>query len=372
MRILFGANYHPSQKAEFVRLALERLGHETIPFTASPGAPEGFLRTAPDVDIVDLVKGLGERPDAFLMVESRDGSPFLPRRIADLDIPTAAWFFDNHLNYRWNKEAAALFDHCFFAQLDQARWAWRYGRDNVVWLPFAADEVFHRDFGVERDIDVGYVGSVTGQKRRYFDALEESGLRVVTNDEYLAYEEVGKFYSRCKLVFNISARRDLNPRAFEASYAGALVVSQSMMDAGAREIFTEGENMAFHNFSDAADILRSLLEDGGRRERMAGNAKNLVRSAHLYRHRAERIVETLSTGVTKGRMRRGSTFVMPVAEGLTLRHKQFGWKREGAVKIAEALRRSPWGALLYLLKYAWSRVREKAWKTAISFGKAPF
>lgn len=352
-------------------MAFEREGHEVIPFTPVKGAPEGWITAPPEVDMVELVKSLDVLPDLFIMVESRVGAPFLPRRIADLKIPTACWFFDNHLNYRWNKEAAALFDYAFFAQLNQLRQAWRYGRKNVRWLPFAADEVFHRDFGVGRDIDIGYVGSIIPEKKPYFDVFERHGLEVVTNSEYLRYEDIGRFYSRCKLVFNISARRDLNPRAFEASMAGALVVNQSLIDEGAREIFTEGQNTVFHNFDDAPMICARLLENDAEREKMAGNAKELVLSAHTYRNRVREIAKIVSEGVTRERMRLRSTFVVPMAEGLVCRHPHFKWRERGGERIKEAFGRSPAGSLFYLLKYAWSRLLEKVEKVKLSLGKAP-
>ncbi len=371
LTILLGANYMASQKAEFVYIALKRLGHTVIPFTPSQNAPEGWLKADPQVDAVELVKGCGGSPDMFLMVESRVGAPFLPKRIPDLEIPTGCWLFDNHLNFRWNKEAAALFDYGFFAQLSKLNLAARYGRNNLTWLPFAADEMFHRNFEVERDIDVGYVGSVIPQKQRYFDEFEKSGLKIVTNDEYLNYEDVGRFYSRCKLVYNISARRDLNPRTFEASMAGALVVNQGLVDEGCGRIFTEGENMVFHDFDDAPDICRELLADDRERERMASNAQRLVMSAHTYRHRMQKIIDTCAGGVTEERKKRRDSFLIHVTDAMTCQHPHFRWRGRAARSFRRALGKSIVKTAAYLVKYAWYRIIEKAEKIRWSLGKAP-
>lgn len=371
LTVLFGSNFKVGQTAEFAHIALTRMGHRVIAFTPSADAPADWIRAAPDVDMVELIRGLGAEPDLFLMVESSVGTPFLPRRIAELQIPTGYWMYDNYLNFRWNKEAAALFDYVFFAQVNRMELAKRYGAHNVTWVPFAADEVFHRDFHLPRDIDIGYVGSITAQKERYFRSLTKAGLKVITNDRYLSYEDIGEFYSRCKLVYNILARRDMNVRTFEASAAGALVVNQRWIDEGCGMIFTEGENMMFHDFDDAPDIIRPLLADDARRERMAQSAARLVMGAHTYRHRMQTILDTMAGGVMRERLERNSSYHAPLAEALVCQHPSFRWRARAWECFRAAWRRSPLRTLMHLVKYSWYRIMEKVEKTIWSLGKAP-
>lgn len=371
MRILLGANYKVGQTAHFAYTALQRMGVKTIPFTPTQDAPQDWVKVAPDLDIVEFYNSLPEKPDAFLMIEGSVGAPFFPRNIEHLPIPTAVWLYDNYLNFRWHKEMAALFDYPFFAQLNRARLAERYTGQSVFWLPFAADEEFHRDFNVERDIDIGYLGTITEQKKQYFRQFEESGLEVKTNERYLSYDEIGRFYSRCKLVYNILARRDLNVRAFEASCAGAVVVNQGWIDEGSRLIFKEGESMAYHNFTDAPDICRRLLADDAKRKQMGENAKNIVISGHTYQGRMKTVIEKLEGGVTEERMSLRSTFAMPVAEALTCANRDFKWHGRAWEKIKEALGRSFLGTISYIAQHALWRVWEKIEKTAWSMGKAP-
>lgn len=376
MIVLFGSNYKSEgQTGEFACLALERMGHTVVPFTPSENPPDGWLKVAPDVDAVDFYNHCGYKADMFIMVESSVGSPFLPKNIADLPIPTAYWLYDNYLNFRWNKEVAALFDHCFFAQLNRVNLARKYGRDNVSWLPFAADEVCHRDFHLARDIDIGYLGSITPQKKKYFEEFGKSGLTVVTSGamggKFLSNEDVGRFYSRCKLVYNILARRDMNTRTFEAAYAGALVVQQAWIDEGCQAIFADGESMVFHNFEDAPAICRRLLANDAERERMAKNAQQIVTEAHTYRHRMRKVIDKLSRGVTEERMRMRSTFAIPVAEALTCFHRDFKWRERAREKLREGFSRSPVRVAMALVKFAWWRVKEKIEKIIWSIGKAP-
>ncbi|MBF0169923.1 MAG: glycosyltransferase [Nitrospinae bacterium] len=371
MKILYGANFRVGQTGEFLAIALERMGIDLVPFTPSGDAPDGWLTVDPQVDAVELFRAEAADADLFLMVESSTGQPFLPRNIPDLPIPTAYWLYDNYLNFRWNKEVAALFDHVYFAQQYRMRQAHAYGRTNVHWLPFAADEVFHRNFHCDRDIDIGYVGSITGQKKRYFADLEKAGLTVTTNDRYLSYDEIGRFYSRCKVVYNILARRDMNVRTFEAPAAGAVVVNQRWIDEGVHDIFKEGESMLFHSFRDAPSIIRRILADDAERERIGANGERIVMAGHTYRHRAQRIIDAAAVGVTDGRVARNRSFVIPVAEGLTCLHRDFGWFGRAQAAMKTAFRRSFGGTVRALLRFGWWRIKEKVEKTIWSFGVAP-
>jgi hypothetical protein len=371
MKILYGTNFRVGQTGEFLAIALARMGIVLIPFTPSPDPPDGWLSVPPDVDAVELMRAEAPDADLFLMVESSVGTPFLPKRIPDLPIPTGYWLYDNYLNFRWNKEVAALFDRTFFAQLHRVRQANRYGADNVSWLPFAADEVFHRDFGLERDIDIGYVGSITGQKQRFFAELAKAGLTVTTNDRYLSYDEIGRFYSRCKVVYNILARRDMNVRTFEAPSAGALVVNQRWIDEGCHEIFREGESMLFHDFTDAPAIIRRILVDEGERKRIGENGRRIVAEGHTYRHRAETIIDRMGSGVTDRRRRRATGFAAPVAEALTCGHRDFKWYDRAQGAMREAFTRSFTKTALHLVGYGWWRMKEKIEKIVWSLGKAP-
>jgi hypothetical protein len=371
MIILLAANYKDGQTTYFSCRAFEKLGVKIIPVTPAVDAPPDWIRVAPDMDIVDFYNGLAEKPDAFLMIEGSVGTPFFPRGIERLPIPTAVWLYDNYLNFRWHKEMAGLFDYPFFAQLNRAQLAEKYTRRSVFWLPFAADEQFHRDSNLERDIDIGYIGTITEQKKKFFRQFSASGLEVQTNDRYFSIEEIGQFYSRCKLVYNILARRDLNVRAFEASCAGAVVVNQGWIDEGSRLIFKEGESMAYHNFSDAPDICRRLLADDTKRSQMGENAKNIVVSGHTYQDRMKTVLGKLAGGVTDERMRLRSTFVMPVAEALICSNRDFKWHGRAWAKIKEALRRSFLGTMSYIAAYALWRAWEKVEKTAWSMGRAP-
>ena len=156
-----------------------------------------------------------------------------------------------------------------------------------------------------------------------------------------------------------------------SAMAGALVVNQGWIDEGCRAIFTEGRDMLFHDFSDAPAICRKMLEDEPERARMAANAGQLVASGHTYRHRMKTILDTMKGGVTEERMKNRARFTIHVAEALTCAHRDFGWKGRAAAALKTAFGKSAAGTMIYLLRYARYRLREKLEKIIWSFGKAP-
>ena len=175
MHVLFATNLKKGSSGDYIYLAIKRLGHKVTLISPLEPVYDDCIKVPPDVNLPDFIKNMPHPPDMFLFADCSTSSYFFPEKIADLNLPTAWWALDNHLNFRWHKEWAGLFDYVFFTQYDWMKLAAKFGAKNIAWLPYAGDEIFHKDFKVERDIDIGYVGSVTGQKKRYFHYLEKRG-----------------------------------------------------------------------------------------------------------------------------------------------------------------------------------------------------
>ncbi len=373
MNILLLTNYKRGGHLGFItHRTLTRMGHAvTLATPLACDLPEALI-VPEDVDAVALVNSLPVKPDLLLWVESSVGNRFLPRRVLEVDIPTACWLGDNYLNHRWHKEYCALYDYAFYAQLGRMELARRiHGYSHLHWLPWGADEEFHRDFHRERDIDVGYVGSIIKDKIRFFQKMEEGGIPVAFNKTFLSGEQVGEYYSRCKIVYNICARFDMNPRTFEACCAGALLVHQRVIDEGFYRIFTPGENCGVHDFDDAPDVIRKWLADPEARGRAAAAGQKLVLEKHLYRHRMEELLDTVKGGVTGRRRAEASGYHGHLRAALTFQHPHFRLRKEAAREFKAAFAVNFSGSALYLLKYAFWRIVEKLEKLKWEMEKRP-
>jgi hypothetical protein len=371
--VLLATNFKEYHLGWFAYRALKSLGvRVTVVSPVDRGGADDLIVAPPDAPMPDLLRGMADKPDLFLYVESSVGSNFFPAGVLDLDVPTAVWLGDNYLNFRWHKEYCAMYDHAFFCQYGRMRLAKKiWGCGNLHWLPFAADEKLNREFPAERDINVGYVGTVIPEKRKFFEKMEKAGVPVEFNKTFLKYDEIGRYYSRCKTVYNISARFDLNPRAFEACYAGAVMIGQRVIDEGFYLIFTPGVNADVHDFDDAPGIIKGYLADGERLRRVAKEGQKLVGEGHTYRHRIEELLRVCAEGVTKRRTEFAKSYQANMKMALVYQHPQFRMRKEAREEFRRAFKKSFFGSLLYLVKYGYWRVREKVEKTIWELGKRP-
>ncbi len=372
MRIIFAANWKKGNFADMALDALRRMGCEILFLTPVDCPHPEALKVAPDIDIAAFIAAEPKSYDLFIFADCSERVPFVPRNVAAVSIPTAFWALDNHLNLRWHKEYCALFDYAFFTQYDRMKKAADiYGYPHLHWLPYCGDDKFHADRGVERDIDVGMVAAVTPARRRFFDALEAKGVRVTLNDRYLVLDEVGEFYSRCKIVLNVSARYDLNMRAFEAAIAGALVIGQRELDSSFRRIFTPGKDCDVHWFDDAADVIKKYLADDALRAALAKAGQKKVLEGHTYRHRFAAMFDICKQGTTPRRAALPGTWKGHIKMALTLGHNQFRLYREAWRELAAAFLKNPPGAAIYILRFACHHLLDKLEKRRMVRSKAP-
>lgn len=293
MHIAIGYRHSITAAGYHLERAFQELGHRvTYVGLGAPGHP-GYAETTP----VDRVLTQLDPPaDLFFWIDS--AGRYFPPGIEDAPAPTAGYFIDVHLG-RWRQAAARFFDAVFVAQrdyLDDFRQT--VGHEQVHWLPLAAAADVHRDHGLPRVYDVGFVGNIAHAHRgtdraRRLRLLAE---RYQTNDFYRQYtpEEVGRVYSQSRLVFNTSIAGDVTMRIFEGTAAGALVLTDAVAN-GLDELFAIGRELAVYR--DDAELLRLIdhyLAHEEERTAIATAGQRRTLAEHTYAHRAQRVLEIVS------------------------------------------------------------------------------
>lgn len=289
--MLYG--YHRGTTASFLERALRR--HIQV-MAVGPGhaaTAHGFSCGSHD-HLQHILNQLprGFQPDAILVVES--GVKFFPDGLTQRSLPCWYYSIDPHFNLEWHLEYAKLFDAVwvsFRQYMDDFKDRIRH--PSVYGLPHGYDREFYRDHGVPRDIDIAFVGdrhpSLRPERERYLQALEGAGWRTVfTRDIW--NEDVAALYSRSRVVFNENAHGVLNPRNFEASACGAVVLANPAVDL--ETFFTPGEDILIYN--DVNELLvqaGDLLQDPHRRQRLSRQAKS-VASRHTW---DQRVLDFLAT-----------------------------------------------------------------------------
>jgi spore maturation protein CgeB len=176
----------------------------------------------------------------------------------------------------------------------------------VVPLPIATNvrRFMERRAGAERDIDVLFTGSFWGEGREAIDTLD--ALDKGWNFQIFGYgwekhpslarywrgavpyPDLDALYNRAKIVIDDAhpvTRRwnSLNSRVFDASAAGALVVTNN--SGGAQELF-DGALPSFADAGQLDELLTTLLSDEGARRSRAASLTSAVREKHSYTARA--------------------------------------------------------------------------------------
>ncbi|WP_352429222.1 glycosyltransferase [Thermoflexus sp.] len=289
MHIAIGYRWFPTAAGYHLERALRALGH-TVTYVGLPAGPRpGYDQTVP---VPEIVAALPQPPDLYLWIDP--AGRYFPPGIEDLPIPTACYLIDVHLG-RWREAAARFFDAVFIAQKDHLdRFRRAVGHDQVYWLPLAAALDVHRDHGLPRIYEVGFVGNIARAHRRTPRArrLKQIAARFHTNDFYRPYtpEEVGRVYSQSRIVFNCSIAGDVTMRIFEGAACGALVLTDAVAN-GLEELFEIGKEIVVYR--DDADLMEKIayyLRHDAEREAIARAGQRRVLAEHTYLHRAARLI----------------------------------------------------------------------------------
>ncbi|MBF0624609.1 MAG: glycosyltransferase family 1 protein [Magnetococcales bacterium] len=289
-RILLLYGYHRGTTAHAVERAL-RTRCEV--FAVGPGHPETetSMECGPVAALDEILGRLKGRfqPEVLFVLES--GKRFFPHGLADAPLPCWYYAIDPHFNLPWQREYAKLFDQVFvtFRQyLDEFK---MLGHSGIHWLAHGFDHRFYRDHRLERTLDVAFVGDMDPERRpqrmKLINALGESGLNTHFTSG-IWNEEVARLYSRSRMVFNDNDQQVLNPRNFEGSACGAVVLANSAVDL--ETFFTPGQDLLL--YADPRDLVkqaRQLAADPARWQALSARARDTA-----ARNSWERRIETLA------------------------------------------------------------------------------
>ena len=273
----------------------------------------------------------------------------------------ALWFVEDHRLFEYWQHVVPEYDYFFSIQdggfvADAARRT----AGHVAYLPCAADPAVHAPLALspaERDqlgAPVGFVGAGYRNRRIVFRSVLDLGLKIWGTEwggagqVEAAVQRAGARISTedCVRIFNatdvnlnlhsstyvdgVDPRGDfVNPRTFEVAAAGAFqlvdrrTLLPSLLEPG-REVAT---------FADAAelrDLVRHYLAHPEERAAIAAAGRARVLAEHTYRHRMERILETVcARDYERLRARARETTVAEVA------------REEGETALGGLLRKLP-------------------------------
>jgi len=278
--------------------SLRSLGHEVL----SVGHGQGY--DAPQTEMLSL-KGLvalmeerGFRPDLALWCDQC--RPPLVLGLESLPCITMGFSIDQYCN-PWHVPLSAGFDILLAAQKDYLPLFQRPDLPRrAEWFPLFCDLDLDCDPGLERDIPVGFVGTLdpplNPMRKPFLDAFRHGAPLVLRQGDYRPV------FARSRMVLNQCAVGELNFRIFQAMSCGAALLTEDC-ENGLRELFTPGEDLYIYTRGDAqgaARIAREALADPAALAELAARGQAKVRAQHSALARAKRIISLAETALRHG------------------------------------------------------------------------
>lgn len=141
--------------------------------------------------------------------------------------------------------------------------------------------------GIQKDIDLLYIGSVTPRRQDLFDQLKHHfpGL-VVTN----AFgEETARLWNRAKIALNVHAIDSLTTetRVYEVTGCRTFLLTETLSPENP---YPDDALVQYSSLEDLIDKARYYLEHEEERNRIASRGYEVAIQNHTWKHRAQQIV----------------------------------------------------------------------------------
>lgn len=263
-----------------------------------------------DPDLVGRIKAFS--PDLLFVVHGRRFAQRFGADFSLLGAQTAVWLLDESYEVDDTSQWSGRFDHVFVNDP-----ATLHRHDRASYLPVCYDPHVHKPGMTAIRHRVGFIGGANGTRDRYLAALVSAGLLdyVVGGDwsnpivrakclsRNIKPAATAALYGSTQIVLNVFREThhfnregipatSLNPRIYEASACGALVVSEWRPEVEA----LVPDLPTFRSEKECVEVVRGLLDDPA----LAGSMRATCAAAlapHTYASRLETVMATVRSQV---------------------------------------------------------------------------
>lgn len=159
----------------------------------------------------------------------------------------------------------------------------------MAWFPNGyPSDLISPDESVKRDVDVGFCGSLIGNRDAWLGLIESRFS--LKRDIFKIGNEMVRAMSSYKIAFNINIGDDVNFRTFEATGAGAMTLTNYTPNLD--KLFEIGKDLVVYESPD--DLLMKVeyyLKNDDERSKIASSGRAKSLSSHSYDMRAKRLLE---------------------------------------------------------------------------------
>ncbi len=274
--------------------AFRSLGHEVLTLGQGPGFDVPLTEMLSMKGLWELMEGRGFRPDMALWCDQC--CPPLVLGLETLPCLTVGFSIDQYCN-PWHVPLSAGFDILLAAQKDYLP-LFKDPRlpRRAEWFPLFCDLEQDLDPGLEREIPVGFVGTLDPPlnpgRKPFLDTFRRGAPLVLRQGDFRPV------FGRSRMVLNQCAVGELNFRIFEAMSCGAALLTEDC-ENGLRELFTPGEDLYVYPRGDAAAAAATARQALASAElaQVARSGRDKTRRLHSNLARAKRILSLAETAL---------------------------------------------------------------------------
>lgn len=249
------------------------------------------------VDVFSLCQIHDFLPDLVLFIEGGSMRLF-PVAMERLTCITAWYGIDTHMDYKKHIKIGRMFDVSFIAQKEYVQLLREEGLRQVFWLPLAFAPELLPDFIPKRTIDVAYVGSDNAAIHPSRHALLAKLRQSFPSHRFglASPKEMGEIYSSAYVVFNKSVKNDMNMRFFEAMGAGAVLVTNPIINNGLDDLFIAGKHyQVYIEDSELVPMVTQLISNKKTCLNIGESARECILAFHTYSHRVATMRKIVAT-----------------------------------------------------------------------------
>lgn len=213
---------------------------------------------------------------------------------------------DTHLGFDYRLKKAREFDWVFCNQNKAVQDFIAAGIEpnRCNWLPHAFDPLayspgvfnpntnsWNTEAVAQKKYDVCFVGHLNDMNR--VDHLDRL-FKEIPNFYWgvKKFHEAAEIFNQSKIVFNVSSRKELNMRHFEALGSGAFLLTDNIPPE--ENVFEEGTHfVGYNNLDEMIEKAKYYLEHDEEREKIAKAGYAEAISKHTYMHRVQAVLQTI-------------------------------------------------------------------------------
>ena len=242
-----------------------------------------------------------DKYDAYLWVDwGEDGLtealPYSPISMSTLH-PSIYITSDTHLGYDYRVKKAKEFDKVYCNQL---RAVSEFGGDGVVaeWLLHAVEPLAFPSTPIcIKKYDIGFVGFVTFLKRaEMLDKMFKEFPNFWYGQRFSNYvyggegEDISTIFKKSKIVFNTSAKDDINMRFFEGWSCGSFTLSEWVPSFDEIELPSLPGKIFYNNMDEAISLAKYYIANAEEREEITIVMKDWILKRHTYEDRVKSVI----------------------------------------------------------------------------------